>query len=228
MVRGWRTTECQRHWRSTNPIVTPTAVLNPKEKATPIWVTQCWGIMLVLLGKNLSASTAQVKGSVSVHRASIFQGIKRVMGQCLSVFPDIKSMMAQCKNGTKNKGSYGCYERFPILMIRRLDFGKSIPGMGLPTSEQSALAALVLLGQEGCVFQRRLLDDHGLHFLSFLEWWRVPRCVNNHYPSSDECLEMERGGREARLFINPWRKAHIALHCWWPMRGTQEFRTNQI
>ena len=128
--------------------------------------------MLVLLEKNLSALTAQVKGSVSVHRVSIFPGImmiKRVMGQCLSVFPDIKSVMAQCKNGTKNKGSYGCYERFPILMTRRLDFGQSIAGMGLPIPEHSASAALVLLGQEGCGFQRRLLDDRGLHFLSFLD-----------------------------------------------------------
>jgi hypothetical protein len=129
-------------------MVTSTAVLNPKEKATPIRVTQCWDITLVLLGKNLLASMAQVKGSVSVHGVPISPGIKRGMYQCL-VFPGIESMMAQCKNDTKNKGSYGCYERFPILMTRRLDFGHSIAVIGLPTSKRLALAPLVHLVQEG-------------------------------------------------------------------------------
>jgi hypothetical protein len=150
-------------------MVTPTAVLNPKDKATPIWVTHCWDITLVLLGKNLLASTAQVKGSVSVHGVPIFPGIKRGRDHCLSVFPGIKSMMAQCKNDTKNKGSYGCYERFPILMTRRLDFGHSIAVIGLPMSKRSASAPLVHLVQEGCGFQRTLWDDRGLRFLSFLE-----------------------------------------------------------
>jgi hypothetical protein len=150
-------------------MVTPTAVLNPKEKATPIRVTQCWGIALVLLGKNLLASTEQVKGSVSIHRAPIFPGIKRGMDQCPSVFPAIKSMMAQCKNDTKNKGSYGCYERFPILMTRRLDFAHSIAVVGLPTSKCAASAPLVQSVQEGCGFQRTLWDDRGPRFLSFLE-----------------------------------------------------------
>jgi hypothetical protein len=77
-------------------------------------------------------------------------------------------------------------------MTRRLDFGQSIAGMGLPTSERSASAPLVLLVQQGCGFQRTLLDDHGVLLLSLLEWWRVPRRMNNRYSSSDEWFERER------------------------------------
>jgi len=63
------------------------ADLNPKEKPTPIRVAQCWGTTLISLRKDLLASIAQVKvGSVSVHR--------------FSVFPGIKGVMAQRKNGT--------------------------------------------------------------------------------------------------------------------------------
>ena len=80
MVRCWQTTESQRHWRSTNAIVAPIAGLNPKEKPTPIRVTQSWGTMFFALGKNMLDSTAQIKvGSANVHRSSIFPGIKSVM-----------------------------------------------------------------------------------------------------------------------------------------------------
>jgi len=89
------------------------------------------------------ASIGQVKvGSVSVHKFSMFQGIK--------------NMMAHCKNGTQNECSYGCYERFPCLVMTRLDFGQSIPGLDLPTLERSDLALVVLLVQQGCGFQRTL------------------------------------------------------------------------
>lgn len=87
-------------------------------------VTKCWDATHFSLGKKLLASTAQVKfGLVSVHRCSVFQGIKNVR--------------TQCKNGTQNERSYGCYKRFPCLM-RRLDFGQLIAGIGPPTWEYSA------------------------------------------------------------------------------------------
>jgi hypothetical protein len=56
--------------------------------------------------------------------------------------------MAYRQNGTKNERSYGRYKRFPFLMTRRSDFGKSILGMGLPPSKRSAPALLVLLVQQ--------------------------------------------------------------------------------
>ena len=98
-------------------------------------------------------------------------------------------MMAQCKNGTKNEGCYGRHERFPILMTRRLEFGHSMAEIGIPTSERSVLAPLVLLVQEGCGFQKALLEDCGPHFPLVLQWWWVPRRMNNHHPSSDEWFE---------------------------------------
>jgi hypothetical protein len=120
--------------------------------------------------------------------------------------------MAQCKNGTKNERSYGRHERFPCLMTRRLDFGQLIVGMGLPTSECSASALLVLLVQQGCGFQRTLLDDHGVLLLSLLEWWRVPRRMNNHRSSSDESFDRERRG--TIVYDAPWKKALTQnTHC---------------
>jgi len=115
-----------------------------------------WNTTLIAsLEKILLASTTQIKiGLVSIHRSS--------------VFPGIKSVMAQGKNHTKNECSYGRYEIFPILMTRRLDLGKSIAVMGLLTSKRSASALLLLLVQQGCGFQTPL-DDHGL-FPSLLEW----------------------------------------------------------
>ena len=81
-------------------------------------------------------------------------------------------MMAQRKNGSQNEGSYGRYERFPILMTRRLYFGQWIAEMDLPTFECSHSTPLVLLVQQGCWIQRTpslsLLDDHGL--LQVLGW----------------------------------------------------------
>ena len=103
-----------------------------------------------------------------------------------SVFPGIKGVMAQCKNGTENEHSYGRYKRFPFLKTKMLYFGQSIAGMGLPTSEHSASAPLVLLVQKGCGFQRALLDDHGLPLLSLLEWWWVPRRMSNQRSSLDK------------------------------------------
>lgn len=47
---------------------------------------------------------------------------------------------------------------------------RSIARMGLPPSERSASAPLVPLVQQGRWFQRTLLEDHGLHFPSLLEW----------------------------------------------------------
>ena len=80
-------------------------------------------------------------------------------------------MMAQCKKGTKNKRSYGHYERFPFLMTRKLCFGQPKVGMGVPTPERSAGRSLVLLPVvwQGCGFQRTLLADHGSLVLSLLE-----------------------------------------------------------
>ena len=123
----------------------------------PIRVTQSWGTTPFTLVMNLLASTTQVKvGSVSLHR--------------FSVFPVIKSVMAQSKNSTQNDRSYGRYERFPYLITRRLDFGHSIDEMGLPPSERSASAPLVLLVQQGRQFPRTLLDDnYGLRLPSLLE-----------------------------------------------------------
>jgi len=64
-----------------------------------------------VLRKNLLVFTVQVKiGSVSVHR--------------FSVFPGIKDVMTQRKNSTKNECSYGHYEKFPLLMTRGLHLGK--------------------------------------------------------------------------------------------------------
>ena len=82
-------------------------------------------------------------------------------------------MMAQRKNGTQYEGSYGRYERFPILMTRRLYFGQLITEMDLLTFECSHSTPLVLLVQQGCRIQRTpspnlVLDDHGL--LQVLGW----------------------------------------------------------
>ena len=93
-------------------------------------------------------------------------------------------MMAQCKNGTKNEGSYGCYEKFPILMTKKLAFGQSMAEIGIPPLERS----WVLLVQEGCGFQKALLD-RGPHFPLVLQWWRIPQRMNNRHPSSDEWFE---------------------------------------
>jgi len=88
-------------------------------------------------------SIAQVKvGSVSVHKFSIFQGIK--------------NMMAHCENGTQNECSYGCYERSPCLVMTGLYFEQSILGLDLPMLERPDLAPVVLLVQQGCGFQRTL------------------------------------------------------------------------
>jgi hypothetical protein len=152
--------------------------------------------MLFALGKDLLASIAQVKvGSVSVHRFSIFPGIKRVM--------------AECKNSTKKERSYGRYERFPFLMTRRLDFGQSIAGMGLPMSKRSASAPPVLLVQQGCGFQRTLLGDHHVLLPSLLEWWEVTRHMNNRHSSSEWFKREEekrlftmRSGKAVRLLIS--------------------------
>jgi hypothetical protein len=58
--------------------------------------------------------------------------------------------------------------------------------------ERLASTPLVLQVQKGCGFQRTSLDDHGLLFLSLLEWWRVPRRMNNRRSSSNEWFERER------------------------------------
>lgn len=56
------------------------ADLNPKEKATPIRVTQCCGTTTCALGKNLLGSTAQIKvGSVNC----TYTGIPCLVAQAL-------------------------------------------------------------------------------------------------------------------------------------------------
>jgi len=77
-------------------------------------------------------------------------------------------------------------------MTRGLDVGQSIAGMGLPTSERSASALLVLLVQQGYRFQKTPLDDRVRFFLSLLEWWQVPRRLNIRHSFSDEWFERER------------------------------------
>ena len=172
-------TASQRHWRSTNPIVTPTADLNPKEKPTPIRVTQYWGTPIIELGNHLLASIAYIEViSVSVRRSS--------------VCPGIKSVMATCKNSTQNQRSYGRYERFPCLVTRRLNFAQSMAGIDLPMSARSNSVPPVLLVQQKSGFQRTLLD-HGVLLLSLLERWWVTRRMNNHCSSSDEWFERESG-----------------------------------
>jgi len=85
-----------------------------------------------VLRKNLLVSTVQIKiGSVSVHR--------------FSVFPGIKDVMTQRKNSTKNERCYGRDEKFPLLITRRLHLGKSIAEVDLPMPERSHLGPLVLL-----------------------------------------------------------------------------------
>ena len=114
------------------------------------------GYYTVYTMKQFVSLNAQIEvGSVSLHR--------------FSVFPVIKSVMSQRKSGTQNECSYGRYERFPFLMTERLDFGQSIEGMGLPPSERSASAPLVLLYQQEGLFPRTLLDDNGLRLPSLLE-----------------------------------------------------------
>jgi hypothetical protein len=79
--------------------------------------------------------------------------------------------MNERKNGTKNERSYGRCEGILFLAIR-LDLGQLIAGMGLPKMlQRSTLAPAVLLVQQGCGFQRILLDDPDLLFPSLLEWW---------------------------------------------------------